>query len=80
MKDYKHPPALDQDTQEILRPIYGDLSLDDLLQRCVGASNQNNNESYNACIWQIAPKHIFSGRNIVEIAAHRAACSFNVGF
>ena len=52
----------------------------DLLQRCVGANTQNNNESYNAYIWQIAPKHILSGRKIVEISTYCAACSFNEGF
>ncbi|CAB0042858.1 unnamed protein product [Trichogramma brassicae] len=34
---------------------------DKLLQRCLGGHTQNNNESFNHCVWMMAPKHIFSG-------------------
>ncbi|KAL7287172.1 hypothetical protein TKK_0018606 [Trichogramma kaykai] len=29
LKGYKHPPALDEEAQEILKPIYNDLTKDD---------------------------------------------------
>ncbi|KAL7307786.1 hypothetical protein TKK_0000111 [Trichogramma kaykai] len=80
LKGYKHPPALDEEAQEILKPIYNDLTKDELLQRCLGGHTQNNNESFNHCVWMMAPKHIFSGGVIVEIVTNIAACIFNEGF
>lgn len=77
---YSHPPALDDDVQEVLKPIYEDLTTEDLLERCTGANTQNNNESFNHCVWQLAPKHIFCGKTIVEIATYCAACTFNEGY
>ncbi|KYN07998.1 hypothetical protein ALC62_01024 [Cyphomyrmex costatus] len=79
LHQFKHPPALHEEVQSVLKPIYDDLSSDDLLKRCVGANTQNSNESYNGCVWHFAPKHLFSGKKIVEIAAWCAACKFNEG-
>ncbi|KYN12200.1 hypothetical protein ALC57_15632, partial [Trachymyrmex cornetzi] len=75
---YFDPPALDRETQEILKPIYEELSQRDLLERYLGANTQNNNESFNACVWCLAPKHVFCGK-ILEIATQTAACMFNEG-
>jgi len=50
-----------------------------LLERCLGANTQNNNESYNSCVWNIAPKHKFVGKDTLDIAALSAACIFNEG-
>ncbi|KYN15554.1 hypothetical protein ALC57_12224 [Trachymyrmex cornetzi] len=80
LENFKHPPALNNEIQPLLHGIYEDLTSDDLLQRCLGANTQNNNESYNACVWHFAPKHTFSGKQIIEIAAFCAACNFNEGF
>ena len=79
LKDYHHPPVFDQDTFEALLPIYEDLSSDEFLERCLGANTQNNNESFNSCVWMIAPKHMFVGKNVIEIAAFSAAIMFNEG-
>lgn len=80
LEKFKHPPALSEEAQTILKPIYEDLSKDDLLKRCLGGNTQNNNESFNMCVWSIAPKHLFCGHETVEIATHLAACIFNEGF
>lgn len=77
---FEHPPALDDDAQAILKPVYEGLIEDNLLERCLGSNTQNNNESFNACVWQLAPKHIFSGKKIIDIATYCAACTFNEGF
>jgi len=63
-----------------LQPIYEDLTTDELLERCLGANTQNNNESFNSCVWNIAPKHKFVGKKTLEIAVFSAACIFNEGF
>ncbi|GIY70335.1 uncharacterized protein CDAR_61701 [Caerostris darwini] len=75
----EHPRALDDEAQEILKPIDKDLIADDLLQRCLGSNTQNNNESFNSCVWQHAPKHEFDGKKIVDVATYCAACTSNEG-
>lgn len=64
---------------EVIKPIYKDLSRDDLLERCLGAFDQNNNESLNNVIWKFAPKSSFSGTSIVKIAANLGTILFNDG-
>ncbi|GIY28449.1 uncharacterized protein CDAR_87721 [Caerostris darwini] len=73
-------PGLDDEAQEISKPIYEDLIADDLLERCFGSNTQNDNESFNSCVWQLEPKHQFAGKKIVEVATYCAALAFNEGF
>lgn len=80
MPNFKHSyPALPQDVLNAIKPIYEDLSKEELLERCVGGFTQNNNESYNQLIWKISPKHLPGGVVPVEIAAYSSACIFNKG-
>lgn len=65
---------------QAIKPIYQDLSSDELLERCLGAHTQNSNESLNSCIWSLAPKHLHSGKTIVEIATYLAIIIFNEGY
>jgi len=78
LKGFEHKPALPQDVLDAIKPIYTDLSRDDLLKRCLGAFNQNNNESFNNVIWKFAPKTTFNGVTTVHIAAN-IAIIFNNG-
>ncbi|XP_011685002.1 PREDICTED: uncharacterized protein LOC105448233 [Wasmannia auropunctata] len=80
LQSYNHPPPLDFKVQELIRPIYDNLSSQDLLNRCCGGFTQNNNECFNKTIWQFAPKHVFCSSNIIIIAAYLATCIFNEGF
>ena len=70
---------LPEDVLKAIKPLYEDLSKDELLERCVGGFTQNNNESLNQLIWRRAPKKWSGSRNIVELAAYVAACTFNEG-
>ena len=79
LKDFEHPPALAAQVQPALKSIYEDLTTEELLNRCVGANTQNTNESYNSIVWSLAPKHIFSGKNIIELTANCALCRYNEG-
>ncbi|XP_026828856.1 uncharacterized protein LOC113562728, partial [Ooceraea biroi] len=76
---HANPPLTDQ-VLEIIKPIYEDLSSDELLERCLGAETQNNNESLNSLIWTFAPKHLHVGVKVVEIATFLAVIIFNKGF
>ena len=79
LEQYRHDEPLSTDVQNVIRPIYQALSADDLLQRCLGGNTQNSNESLNACVWKLAPKHLHCGAKTVEIATYIAAGVFDEG-
>lgn len=75
---YKHDyESLPRGVLDAIKPIYEDLSKEELLERCIGGLDQN--KSYNQMIWKISPKIILSGLEIVKLAAHISACVFNEG-
>ncbi|XP_025992970.1 uncharacterized protein LOC105198260 isoform X1 [Solenopsis invicta] len=67
---------LPENVIQAIKPIYEDLSKDELLERCLGGFTQNANESLNQLIWRIAKK-LSGSKQIVEFAAYVAACTFN---
>ncbi|XP_076666346.1 uncharacterized protein LOC143367955 [Andrena cerasifolii] len=69
LHEYRHNPALTREVIEAICPIYEELSSDNLLEPCLDGFTQNSNASLNALFWKIAPKTIFSGATIIEIAA-----------
>jgi len=78
---FKHPTRLiDNTVEKHIRPIYEELSNDELLTRCLGGHTQNSNESFNSTVWRMNPKHLHSGQKVVEIAAYMAAEMFNEGY
>ncbi|KYM97005.1 hypothetical protein ALC62_12318 [Cyphomyrmex costatus] len=79
LSSYQHKPAMHKDVFEAIKPIYKDLSSDDLLSRCLGGYTQNQNESFNAVVWAIAPKTVSSGKTVLDIASDIATITFNEG-
>lgn len=79
LHEYTHKPALLQQVFDAVKPIYEELSKDDLLSRCVGGYTQNSNESFNSVVWSLAPKSTSSGKNVLDIAVNIAVCMFNDG-
>lgn len=77
---YTHPLPLHLYVKKHILPIYEDLSRNDLLQRCLGGYTQNANESFNATVWRLAPKHLNCGLKIIEIAAYLTGDMFNDGY
>lgn len=61
LETYIHKPALHNNVQREIFPIYEALSDETLLQRCLCGFFQNANESFNNKLWKIAPKTLFSG-------------------
>lgn len=45
-----YPPPLHEDVQKHILPIYNDLSINDLLTKCLGGHTQNVNESFNVTV------------------------------
>lgn len=80
LAEYKHKPALPIQVYEAIKPIYEELTNQDLLTRCIGGYTQNNNESFNSTVWTLAPKNISSGKTVLDVATEIAVCVFNDGF
>ncbi|XP_011859766.1 PREDICTED: uncharacterized protein LOC105557195 [Vollenhovia emeryi] len=80
LDEYQHKIPLPLIVQDAIRPIYEDLSSDELLKRCEGGFTQNSNESPNSVIWSMAPKTNSNGAEIVKIASYVAASTFNDGY
>ncbi|CAB3225803.1 unnamed protein product [Arctia plantaginis] len=76
---YHHNQPMSEEVYQAIKPIYVELSRDDLLERCLGACTQNNNESFNATVWSLAPKSSSSGKTVLDIATDIAVCTFNGG-
>jgi len=42
------------------------MSSENLLERCLGGHNQNNNKCLNSTIWRLASKYLHIGSKIIE--------------
>ncbi|XP_012235069.2 uncharacterized protein [Linepithema humile] len=80
LSEYKHKTPMKYVVFDAVKPIYEELSKDELLLRCLGGFTQNSNESFNATVWALAPKSYASGKKIIDIATNIAVCNFNDGF
>ena len=67
------------DILQAIKPIYEDLSKDELLQRCVEGLTQNNNESFNQNVWKVIPKNLPAIFKTVSIGAYIATCVLKAG-
>lgn len=79
LDSYKHKKSMNSEVFEAIKPVYEELSNDDLLTRCLGGFTQNNNESFNSTLWAMAPKSVSSGKLVLDIAADITVCTFNDG-
>jgi len=75
--DYKS--ALLELVFNAIKPIYEELSIDNLLNRCISDFTQNSSESFNATVWSMAPKSVSSGKVVLNIAINIAVCVYNDG-
>ena len=62
-----------------VKKIFLNLSSDALLSRCLHGKTQNQNESFNATIWNRIPKHRFVKLQTFEIGTYDAVAHFNIG-
>lgn len=76
---FKHKNSLPQAVMDAIKPVFENLTAPELLVRCVGGKTQNANESLNNVIWKFCPKRVYTGRQIVCIAAHLGAITFSEG-
>ncbi|EGI63375.1 hypothetical protein G5I_08248 [Acromyrmex echinatior] len=71
---YTHKSLMSDIVYEAIKPVYEQLTTDDLLTRCIGGFTQNSNESFNSTVWAMAPKIMNSGKIIIDIATNIASC------
>ena len=67
------------DVWKLVQPIYMDLIKATELAKCLHGKTQNQNESYNAMIWERVPKTTYVGIDKLEFATYDAAANFNDG-
>ena len=63
----------------IIRPIFQDLSVDDLLRKCLHGQTQNSNEAFHSILWTRCPKNIFVSRRTFETCINSAIIDYNDG-
>ena len=76
---YKHNNPLPQPVCDVIKPIYRDLTNEDLLKRCLHGKTQNPNESFNSTIWQRLPKTVFVGLHTLKLGVSDSVICFNEG-
>ena len=74
-----HNTTIHVEIAPIVKKVFEDLSQPSLMERCVLGATQNQNESFNAVVWDRCPKTDFSSSVVVEIAANLAVITFNSG-
>ena len=80
LKSFKHDyTALPKEVADAIKPIYGSLKNEELLQRCIRGFTQNSNESFNQIVWEIMPKPLPASFTTVRITANIATYTFNEG-
>ena len=62
-----------------LKPIYNELSWDELLSKCLHGLTQNQNESFNGTIWERLPKAKYYSMTQLELDDYDAVAYFNIG-
>mgnify|MGYP000371403211 CR=1 FL=1 len=77
--EYDHKHYLPFTVMETIKPIFRELSDVNLLKKCLHGHTQNQNESFNNCIWERVPKTTFVGHKIICVGVHDAVITFNNG-
>ncbi|GFT99135.1 uncharacterized protein TNCV_3794841 [Trichonephila clavipes] len=79
VETFRHNNKFPVPVMDAIKPVFKDLSQPKLLQKCLGAKTQNNNESINSLIWKLCLKTLGCGRKIVDISTNEAIVIFNYG-
>lgn len=77
--NHQHKDAIPDAVAQIIKPVYEELSKDELLEKCLHGKTQNSNECFNNSLWRMAPKTDFSGLATLELSTHLAVLKYNEG-
>ena len=76
---FQHGTGLPNDVIAHVKPIYRDLIKHEQLKKCLHGKTQNHNESFNALIWERAPKSVYISIDKLNFAVYDAVAIFNDG-
>ena len=76
---YKPGPGLPINVIKHVKPMYEDLSSDSLLKKCVHGKTQNQNEAFNALIWERVPKNVYVSLTQLKFGTYDAVAYYNMG-
>lgn len=76
---HSRPPLIPPDLAPAIKEVWAKLCDRDLLARCVLGATQNQNESFNAVLWNRCSKTDFSSPESVQVSVYLAVLTFNEG-
>ena len=76
---YKHKPGIHRKIFPKMKPVFMELSNDDLLKNCLHGKTHNLNESINGVIWKECLKEECVSRPTLEMDIDSAVIDFNDG-
>eukprot|EP00112_Aurelia_sp_Birch-Aquarium-sp1_P011438 Seg2406.1 transcript_id=Seg2406.1/GoldUCD/mRNA.D3Y31 product="hypothetical protein" protein_id=Seg2406.1/GoldUCD/D3Y31 len=76
---YKHQHPIPNAIAQEIKPVFEALSTERLLSCCLHGGTQNQNEAFNALIWQRATKQTHSSLPTVQLAVYLAVGHYNDG-
>lgn len=76
---HKAGSGLNDNTISHVKPIYQSLIKPEELKKLLHGKTQNQNESFNAMIWERAPKYRYCAFDKLEFAVYDAVANFNIG-
>ena len=80
LSTYKPGKGLPKDILlQHVKPIFKDLSEPELLKRCLHGNAQNQNEAFNALIWERLPKTKYVSLKQLRFGTYDAIAHFNIG-
>ena len=79
LSTYKPGPGLPLTVIKHIKPVYNELSRDNLLKKCLHGKTQNQNEAFNGLIWERLPKSTYVSLTLMKLGTYDAIAHFNIG-
>ena len=76
---FKHGPGLPNEVVALVKPIYKNLIKHEELSKCLHGKTYNQNESFNALIWERAPKNVYLSLEKLRFVVYDAVAVFSDG-
>ncbi len=77
--DHDKHDHLPEAVMEAIKPVFKDLTNEELLKKCTHGKTQNANESVHNVIWKRIPKNIFVWLKTLKFGTYEAVACFNNG-
>ena len=77
---YKPGKGLPLEVIKHVKPIFKDLSYNELLMKCLHGKTQNQNEAFNGMIWNRLPKATYVGFDQLKLGIYDAVATLNIGY